>query len=200
MEELTWDTLGIIVGALAGLVTVLYRAPKAFRQLGKWWGSMFGIGDIKTDLAALSDQMNVLMNEFSPNGGSSMRDLMNRVEKELFLSNERQRARMLDAPEMIFETDDVGNCIWVNRTYSRAVGRSLTELLGRGWVNGIVETDREKVVDEWYKSVEEDREFELTFDFQTAEGTPFTVECRSYKMRDLRTGQAVGYLGHCQKI
>lgn len=197
MEQMDWETLGAVVGVLVGLVTILVRGPKALRSFKRWWGVMFGNAGIKADIRLLAEQVGSLAAEFRPNGGDSMRDLMDRVETELSLSNERQRARMLDAPEMIFETDRDGYCIWVNRTYSRAVGRSLTELIGHGWVNGIAESDRDKVVDEWYKSVSEDREFELTFDFQTADGAPFTVACRSYKMRDLRTGQAVGYLGSC---
>ena len=190
------EIVGMAGGAAVGL-RVVWTLLKKLR--GKLKG-MFGIRDLKADLGLVAERLDQIIFEFMPNGGSSMKDQLNRLESDMALANERQRARMLDTPEMIFETDADGHCVWVNRTYSKAVQRNFTELLGFGWVNGIAVGDRERVVSEWYKAVEENREFEIEFQFQDADGNAFPVTCRSYKMRDWRTGKAVGFLGRCDKI
>ena len=190
------EIVGMAGGAAVGL-RVVWALLKKLR--GKLTG-MFGISGLAEDLDLVVERLDKIMFEFMPNGGSSMKDQLNRLESDMALANERQRARMLDTPEMIFETDAEGHCVWVNRTYSKAVQRSLTELLGHGWVNGIAVHDRERVVSEWFKAVQEDREFEMEFDFLDLDGNHFPVTCRSYKMRDWRTGKAVGFLGRCDKI
>ena len=199
MEQTDWiviaETIGLIGGVILGVKVAWTLANRAYRNLIK----MFGIGDLRTDIEALSGQVAFLVSEMHPNGGTSIRDSLNRIEADVSLANERQRARMLDTPEMIFETDCVGDCIWVNRTYTRAVQRALSELLGRGWVNGIATEDRDTVVSEWYTSVNENREFEMTFNFQTPDGSKFPVMCRSYRMCS-RDGTIIGYLGHCEKL
>jgi PAS domain S-box-containing protein len=195
-----WQGLLGLIGTLGAAVVglgVLWGLIKTLH--GKVEG-MLGIGELKTDLKLVAERIDFLVAEFMPNSGSSMKDQLNRLETDLALANERQRARMLDTPEMIFETDKDGHCVWVNRTYSKAVQMAISELVGHGWVNGIAVKDRERVVAEWYLAVKEDREFEIEFDFQDADGNHFPVMCRSYKMRDWRTGEAVGYLGRCDKI
>jgi PAS domain S-box-containing protein len=197
MELVSIEMAGAVLGAVASAFAIL-------RYLWPWvkrtFNNMFGLKDMKADLKLVGERLDQIMAEFAPNGGSSLKDQMNRLESDMALANERQRARMLDTPEMIFETDEHGHCVWVNRTYANAVQRGLVDLLGYGWVNGIALPYREKVVSEWYKSVEEDREFEMEFDFQDSNGNHFPVMCRSYKMRDWRTGKAVGFLGRCDKI
>jgi PAS domain S-box-containing protein len=195
-----WQQLAAIVGVIGGCAIALKVLSKFVVQLYRKLQDMFGLKDMKTDLKLVGERLDQIMAEFLPNGGASLKDQMNRLECDMALANERQRARMLDTPEMIFETDEHGHCVWVNRTYANAVQRSLIDLLGYGWVNGIALKDRESVVSEWYKAVEEDREFEMEFDFQDAKGDHFPVTCRSYKMRDWRTGKAVGFLGRCDRI
>lgn len=195
-----WQAIAEWIGIAAGAVVGLKVLWTLFKKLWNKMGGMFGINELKRDIGCLAEKLDFVVAELHPNGGTSVRDSLNRIEKDLSLANERHRARMLDSPEMIFETDSEGNCVWVNRTYSRGVQRSFVELRGRGWVNGISVDDRDKVVAEWYKAVSEDREFEMRFDFQNPDGEVFTVDCRSYKMRDERTGKAIGYLGHCIKI
>jgi len=194
-----WTTIAEIVGMIGGVAVGLRIVWTLLKLAYRNLTSMFGIGDLRTDIEALSGQVAFLVSEMHPNNGASMRDSLNRIEADVSLANERQRARMLDTPEMIFETDCKGDCVWVNRTYTRAVERALPELLGRGWVNGIAVEDRDAVVSEWYKSVEENREFEMNFNFQTPDGEVFPVTCRSYRMRS-SNGKIIGYLGHCEKL
>jgi len=194
-----WFTIAEIVGLLAGFAAGMRVLWSLGKYLKKKWKKMFGLDALKTNIDTLSDQMSFLVSEMHPNGGTSIRDALDRIEDQISLTSERSRGRWLDAPEMLFETDDEGEYIWVNRTYTRGVQRSLVELLGSGWVNVIAIEDRETVVASWYKAVKEDREFDMEFNFRTPDGVSFPIHCRSYKMTD-RFGEPIGYLGSCERV
>lgn len=195
--------IGKVVGGAAVALAAIWKvAPKIWKSMCGWI-----MNDLNLQITKMSEDITFIVSELRLNGGTSVKDAINRneatllrIEANLSLANERQRARMLDTPEMIFETDVNGDCVWVNRTYTRTVQRAMPELLGKGWVNGIASDEREGVVSEWYKSVEEDREFEMDFSFQTPDGIMIPITCRSYRMRDQSTGRIIGYLGHCEEI
>ena len=184
------EWLGLAAGAAVGL-KVLWSVLKRIRTKLKY---MFGISALKEDLSEVSKQLNFIVSELLPNGGSSVKDALTRIERSVALTNERQRARMLDSKDMVFETDPDGNCIWVNRTYARITKRLPAELLVYGWVNAIAPEDRERVNNEWYKSVHENREFDMEFNFATPELELIPARVRSYKMRDSHD-KVVAYLG-----
>ena len=195
--------IGKVVGGGAVALAALWKiAPKVWKTMSGWI-----MKDLNVQILQMSEDITFIVSELKLNGGTSVKDAINRneetllrIEGNLSLANERQRARMLDTQEMIFETDCSGDCIWVNRTYTRTVQRAMPELLGKGWVNGISVDHRESVVLEWYKAVEDGREFEMDFDFQTPDGVLIPVMCRSYRMRSQNTGDTIGYLGHCTEI
>lgn len=195
--------IGKVVGGAAIGITAVWRyAPKIWKTMVGWI-----MQDFNAQILQMSTDISFIVSELKINNGSSVKDALNRQEKaleriesNLSLANERQRARMLDTPEMIFETDVGGDCVWVNRTYTRTVQRAMPELYGKGWVNAIASDHRQMVVDGWYEAVAEDREFEMEFDFQTPDGTRVPVQCRSYRMRNQRNGEIIGYLGHCEEI
>jgi len=193
MIEFDWMTVAEIVGVIVGLV----GAIKILWIVGKWlkkkWNEMFSNTIINQKIDNLTDAVEDLRERTVGNSGNSMIDKLDRLEHSIALTSERQRARMLDSDELVYETDTEGNCTWVNRTYARAVERGYDELMGRGWVNVIAESNRDSVEDKWYESIEQDREFEMKVIYATPEGTEFPVMVRSYKMK--HNGETIGYLG-----
>ena len=191
---LEWQTIaegiGVTAGAAVGLKVLWSLLKKGYAK----WFSMFGVGDIKKDIGSLGEQLEFIVSELLPNGGSSLKDALNRIEHSVALTNERQRARMLDSVDMVFETDPNGDCIWVNRTYARVTNRLPAELLGHGWVNAIAASDRDRVTQGWYTSTQENREFDMDFSFATPEGVKIPARVRSYKMKD-ESNKTLGYLG-----
>ena len=135
--ETNWQQIaewvGLLGGVLVGLRIGWLALARGYRKLG----NMFGIGDLKTDLAALSQQMEFVVTELKPNGGASIRDCLNRIELRQLLSDQRQWAVFADMAMGVFETNAAGGFIRVNRKYLRITGRSLEEVKGSGWVNTI---------------------------------------------------------------
>lgn len=139
------------------------------------------------------DKIDKIFYEITPNGGDSIKDVVNSIREGLAQVNARQRAILADTDDAIFEADASGSCIWVNRTFSRITQRMPTELLGRGWYNAIHEPDRKDVVSAWTTAIEERIELSMSFRFETTAGILTHVRLRSYKMTDLK-GEIIGYL------
>ena len=193
--ETNWQQIaewvGLLGGVLVGVRILWHVLVKAYRRLGN---NMFGIGDLKTDLAALSQQVEFVVSELKPNGGASVRDCLNRIELRQLLSDQRQWAIFADMSMGVFETNAEGGFLRVNRKYLRITGRSLEEVKGSGWVNTIAAQDRSRVEHEWAQAIEEGREFETEFILVTPDNDRVQVIARTYRLAD-DEGTLHGFLG-----
>lgn len=142
----------------------------------------------------LREATNAILNEMKPNSGSSLRDVINRIEHRQIKLDERNRALMQENASGIFETDANGLCIWVNRRYTRITGRTPAEVKGYGWVNCIHPDDRNPVEDEWRRAMIEEREFQMSYRMITPDGNVTPVRCLTHRMSSPR-GDTIGYLG-----
>lgn len=168
-------------GALAVLIYIYQKGIKPVLKAIREYNSLL-------------DKVDKIFEEISPNGGTSIKDKVDSVDRKLTLVSERQRASDVDSVKAKFETDPIGNCIWVNRTYARLVERTPSELMGHGWQNAIASVDRDLVVKNWYDAANEDREFTMDFNFETPSGELIPCRAKSYRMTD-SGGKTVGYSG-----
>lgn len=139
-------------------------------------------------------QVEKIFEELTPNGGTSVKDKIDKIDTSLTYVSERLRAYLADVSEAHFETDAQGNYIRVNRTYTRLVGREPSEVLGKGWHNCIYQDDRESVIQAWEDSIDDSRELVIRFRFETPSGEIVPVRGTSYKMIS-DTGEVIGFLG-----
>lgn len=189
-----WQQLAAVVAVLTGIAAGLRFLFWVSGKFTSWMTHMFGIGDIKTDLAAVHETLQTVVTELQPNGGASIRDSLNRIELRQVFNEQRQRAILTDMSVGVFETDVTGNYIWVNRKYLRMTGRAPNEVNGSGWVNTVAERDRPKVMEEWQKAIDEEREYEGEHCIVTPDGMCIKVSVRTYKMVD-STGSTLGFMG-----
>lgn len=148
---------------------------------------------LNANLGNVNLKVDQLMSEMKPNGGSTMRDALNRMETELLTQGQFQRAVVSDAESGVMQLDKEGNCIWANRTFTRMMGRSLDEILGRGWVNTIAPAERDHVLLQWDAAVEEEREFESEYHAQAPSGDRFLISVKTVVLRD-RHHRTLGYI------
>jgi PAS domain S-box-containing protein len=148
------------------------------------------------DMYKTIGKIDKIFEEITPNGGTSIKDTINKIDYKVDIIQQIQEAESADNITANFRTDPEGNCVWVNRTYIRTIGYDLSQVLGHGWQNGIAEQDRERVVNEWYTAVKEDREFSMTFNFESPAGVLIPAKVRSYKLVNDR-GEILGYYGTC---
>lgn len=139
-------------------------------------------------------QVELIVSELGSNGGASVRDAVDRIEAAVLFQDLRARALINDAAHGYVETDERGGLIFANRTYLHWAGRSMDEVTGEGWVNIFTEEDRDRVVREWRRTVDHDRDLTLAFDIQhlrTKQVTPVVAHC--YAIRGRAVQKTLGW-------
>jgi PAS domain S-box-containing protein len=116
------------------------------------------------------ERLMVVFTELTPNHGSSLKDKISKMEKDITRNNEltekifyRQRWIMENQEIPIFESDPTGFCTWVNEKYAQFFGKSSTVFLGNGWKNIIHPDDRERVEAHWNECIRDGIDAEDTF-------------------------------------
>jgi PAS domain S-box-containing protein len=133
--------------------------------------------------------------EFKPNGGSSLRDAINRIETKLLIEQHARRAVSMAMDVGIFETDGEGLCTWVNQYYSNITGLTTEEAKNFGWVNGIFEDDRDRVVEEWESAVKQKRIFKLEFGMLNSRTSEYNlVQCTAFPITTVKN-EVIGFIG-----
>jgi len=193
----------VVGGAIVALTTAWKIAPKIWASLVKRM-----MHEMQEQMNQMSDDIKFIASELRTNGGSSLRDAIDRNNNEHVLFNktlssiesmtwnniEVQRARMDNDDEMIFITGADGNCTWVNRSYARHTGRTIEEIKGSGWVNVVHPAERERIKEAWYEAVKHNREFEMVIKYLDTAGVTFSADVRSYKMTS-SDGKTTGFMG-----
>ena len=98
-----------------------------------------------------------------------------------------------NAPVGLFETDEKGNCSFVNRKWQEIAGLSLEEAVGSGWVNGIHAEDRDLVNTAWYKSANLGLPFSLNYRFETPNHKVTWVRGNSHAIKI--SNNILGFIG-----
>jgi len=106
-----------------------------------------------------------------------------------------RRGAVLDlVPAGIFETDDAGQCRYVNRRWEAYTGLSAECAFGSGWIDAIHPADRAHVVAAWNASVISRSELDLEFRFLRADGTTIWAAGHASPIRAI-DGRVTGYIG-----
>ncbi|WP_404420631.1 PAS domain S-box protein [Nibricoccus sp. IMCC34717] len=103
------------------------------------------------------------------------------------------------SPVGIYRTDELGNCVYVNKRWEEITGVSSAAAMGEGWASALHPDDRVRLFSEWNRSVAEDRPFESEYRFRHADGGVAWVIGRAFPQRD-RQGRVLGYVGSVEDV
>lgn len=186
------EHLAIIAGILGGLWTIWKYLGKHIKECFSRIAYMF---NAKAAHGDLNEKLDQIMGQLIPNGGSSIKDSLDRIEdKQSFFSSFLQ-AQMNVNQKAIFQTDAEGKCIWVNRPHARMTGFQASEVMGDGWINVIAPECREIVMEKWQEAVDGEREFdENIWYIRTDKKTRYCVNVHAYKIEGVN-GELRGYIG-----
>lgn len=105
-------------------------------------------------------RINRVLAELAPNGGASLRDAINRIEKTGLRLENRLRAYIdLNNDTGVFESKPNGECIFANKVLCDLLGLHPDQVVGNGWINGIHPEDRHRVWDSWSNAIHQRIEF-----------------------------------------
>ncbi len=121
-------------------------------------------------------------------------DLRKQIEADLRESEQRYSNLLAVLPVGVFRKNAARQNIYVNERYCQILGLSREAALGDGWQQGLHSEDRDHVMAEWQKSVQEDRPFQLEYRFQCPDGVVKWVYGQCVAEKDVQ-GQIIGYVG-----
>lgn len=197
--EFHWDMAAW--GAVLTFLTVLFTfynkvaIPMYNTTLKPVFNFFHSVASSPQRIDNLDTKLDLILGELKPNGGSSLKDQLNRLEASVSIS-EAQRLLILDAnPNGVWTSDTDGNLVWMNNTLKVRCGATLDEVEGTGWINIIHPADRKLVLDEWEQAVKYKRVFNLHYRLTNLQtNQPITVHgvatpAKSYD------GSVVGFNG-----
>ncbi len=197
INEISQALVGIVAGAGAIGAIYLYVSKKIVTPVKNYFNSISdSIGQIPTINTRISD----ISKELSTNGGMSIKDSVNRIDKNMHYLEQRQKAILTSSKQICyFETDNHGNVTTVNRLYQRLTNRTIEELLGYGWLNIIEESDREKVRSEWNRCISNIEEFHDIFYIQNIDGIKYRVRIEAFPIKS-KDDSLLGYVGFLKEV
>lgn len=102
-------------------------------------------GKLHADIKAIKDQV-------YPNGGSSLRDVVNRIEDSLHVEREIRRATIQHMNLPMWEADADGRIEWCNLAFAKLLGVSTEDLKDYGWLSMVAADDLARVKHEIMQS------------------------------------------------
>lgn len=145
-------------------------------------------------LALQDERLRAIHGELRPNGGTSLRDAVDRMAVEMARVRGVQTKLLNDSSIASFQCDPVGECTDVNDAYLKLVGRDRDEVLGSNWLNCIDLENRDLVKQVWEDSIYNRRIFELRYRYVQPGGRRILALVRAEPVMDGRQ-RVVMWLG-----
>ncbi len=181
MNLADWATLFSIAGPIA---------------IGLWaWAYRRYLKPIRVALQAV-------LAEQRPNGGSSLRDVINGIRKDVAEIRDnmaagvhRNRSLLQSYSTPVFETDANGDFVWVNDAYLDLVGHALTDITQSGWFTHVRQEERAAIRAEWIAAIEQVRNFDMNYTIHNhKQNATAYVRARAAVLLG-QSGAVMGYLG-----
>lgn len=147
----------------------------------------------------LYQKIQVIASEFRPNGGSSLRDAINRIEEKVSLNEQKTGAIIKSFPVGTWVSDENGRCIDVNKNLCKIMGRTESEIKGDNWSNWIHPDEKEEVFEEWTRCVKNDLNFDMEYRYILPDKSIQKVHGTAYQLKN-SAGKVVGFLGTLEAI
>lgn len=122
--------------------------------------------------------------ELTTNGGSSIKDTVNRIDRRQIMLDKRSKAIFYNIEKAILEVDESGKILWANEEFHNVMGTK--NLNGLDWVSYIDEPQRENFLREFESCSEKLRE--LKFETVSTEGKKIKYTGFPYRDNDRNFG------------
>jgi diguanylate cyclase (GGDEF)-like protein/PAS domain S-box-containing protein len=109
-------------------------------------------------------------------------------------SRQHYRALVNTVPVGVFETDKLGNTLYVNDRALATTGSSREQALKVGWQENLHPEDVEDVTAAWREAIEQQQDFQMEFRFLRPDGTKAWVLSQAFPQKN-ETGEVTHYIG-----
>lgn len=87
-----------------------------------------------------------IKSELTTNGGSSIKDTVNRIDRRQVMIDKRSKAIFYNIKDAILEVDENGNILWANESFHKLFNTK--NLTGLDWISIIDEPKRQEFLEE----------------------------------------------------
>jgi PAS domain S-box-containing protein len=117
----------------------------------------------------------------------------------LGLEDDRFRLLVDQAPFMLWSAGEDGLCTFFNRPWLDFRGRTMSQEVGNGWVEGVHPEDRQRCQDTYRRAFDGRRRFDIEYRLQRADGQYSWIRDVGTARFD-KDGTFLGYMGSCVEI
>ncbi len=107
-----------------------------------------------------------------------------KIEQELKNSELLYRSLTSNAPVLIFNANEAGECTYVNVEWIKYTGMSFEDAMGYGWQKALHPEDKERVLNEWQTAVLTNTDFISEFRFTNKSGKITYLSAKAMKLVD----------------
>lgn len=151
-------------------------------------------------LAAIVPKVELLVAELSPNGGTSIKDKINRIDLAVRVIDFRNRSMQELLDEGIYEADPSGMCTYANRMASHLFGLTPEEMQGTGWLRALDDDDRLHQWNAWLRATEAGIPYSAEYNIiNQITGSVLRVRTRAAAIKD-HAGRTIGYYGSIHPV
>ena len=111
----------------------------------------------------------------------------------------RFRELVDQAPFMLWSSGRDGLCTFFNRPWLEFRGRSMTQEVGNGWLEGVHPDDRQRCMDTYMRAFRAHQPFNIEYRLHRADGQYRWIRDVGSAQFD-KDGEFLGYLGSCVEI
>lgn len=147
----------------------------------------------------ISNELSEVSKELKPNGGGSIKDQVKEISRDVKAIRVERDATFLLAKEPMFKNDAKGYCTLANQALCKLYGTNQEQLLGLGWLNYVIEEDRERVKEEWKNIIESGTEITSNYTVKNDQTDQYIpVKYRAIINRDNES--IISAIGYVEKI
>ena len=202
MESLLKEKFPSIFIAGSAVILAIKYMPVAWKVAKQMYALLKGLEAV----SAIPDQVNALMKEVRPNGGSSLRDAIDRTASKVDklsvavdeLSATHQVRWRMAYGEPSWHSDANGRCTAANNLLCDLLEFPELEFVGSNWKNLIHPDDQQHVFTEWNRIVAEGAQFSLNARYVTRSGAVIPVRLKAVPI--VVSSGVVGWIGTANRI
>lgn len=201
-----YHMVSFVIFLIAGIRFVLWPAGLWCWKAGqKVYGFFTGINDTVQTVIFLKK-------ELQPNGGSTLKDSINRIDNEirnikhLVTYSCAKQGAFFDFLGYVgndgiglFEANSEGECVHASPKYYEITGSTEQDVTGNGWINLLDEKDRDRVYHEWSACIAQKRPFIMEYNIINRKtNEKISVSC--YAKPLVEQGKFLGYIGGLRRL
>lgn len=139
------------------------------------------------------DKIDKISENLKPNGGSSICDKIDRIERSILFTDARSRSLVHSLNIGEFIADKNGRYVAVNSILCSRLRTGEEQFLGSNWINLIHPEDQERVYENWQQTIKEKKDFVISFKYLTYDNKIIPVNVVATYLENNHT--IIGWIG-----